>query len=58
MYAFKCGDDSKEKLLGVSNSQNILNLKNITSLYLMENIKKIVMIILLDQLIKKCIFNK
>ena len=58
-YSFKCKDniESKNKFKGISKSQNILNLKNITFVYLVEIIKRNVIIILFDLLIMKCIFK-
>ena len=59
IYAFKCGDDSKNKLKGISKSQSKkLNLENITIVYFEENINRNVIIILFDQLIMKCICNE
>ena len=58
MYVFKCGNDSKNKLKGISKTQNILNLKSITIVHLVENMRKNVKIIFQDQLIMKCIFKK
>ena len=59
MYAFKCGNDSRNKLKGVSKSQSkISNLKNITVVYLEKKINKNVIFILLDPLAIKCIFNE
>ena len=60
-YSFKCKDNKEDKneIKEFQNlSQNILNLKNITIVYLVENIKKNVIIILLDQLIMKWFFKK
>ena len=62
-YSFKCKDNNedKNKIKGISKSQsnqNILNLKNIIIVYLVENIKENVIIILLDQLIMKWFFKK
>ena len=48
-YSFKCKDnkEDKNKIKGIPNlNQNILNLKNITIVYLVKNIKKNVIIIL------------
>ena len=48
-YSFKCKDnkEDKNKIKGIPNlSQNTLNLKNITIVYLVKNIKKNVIIIL------------
>ena len=51
-YSFKCkdNDENKSKIKGISKSQskhiNILNLKNITIVCLVKNIKKNVIIIL------------
>ena len=59
MYAFKCGDDSKNKLKGISKSQSKhIKLKNIKIVYSVEIIKKNVIIILFVQLTMKCIFKK
>ena len=59
MYAFKCEKDSKNKLKGISKSQKkLLNSKNITIVYLEENVNKNVIIILYDELIMKCIFSE
>ena len=60
-YSFKCQDniESKNKIKAFQNlNQNILNLKNITIVYLVENIKRNVTIILFDLSIMKCIFKK
>ena len=60
-YSFKCknNDENKNKIKGISKSQSKhTNLKNITIVYLIENIKKNVIIILLDQLIMKWFFKK
>ena len=60
-YSFKCKDnkEDKNKIKGfLILSQNILNLKKITIVYLVENIKENVIIILLDQLIMKWFFKK
>ena len=60
-YSFKCEDniESKNKIKKFLNlNQNILNLKNITIVCLVENIKKNVIIVLFDLLIMKCIFKK
>ena len=59
--SFKCKDniESKNKTKVFLNlNQSILNLKNITIVYLVENIKKTVLIILFDLLIMKCFFKK
>ena len=59
MYSLKCGEHSKNELKGISKSQqNILNLKNITIVYLEENLKKNVIIVFFVQLTMKCIFKK
>ena len=60
-YSFKCknNDENKKKLKAFQNlNQNILNLKNITNVCLVKNIKKNVIFILLDQLITKWFFKK
>ena len=58
MYAFKCEDDSENELKSFSKSQSKhKKLKKITFVYLVQKIKKSVIIILFDQLIMKCIFN-
>ena len=59
MYSINCGDDIKNNLKGVSKTQSKpIKLKNITIVYLVENIKKIVISILIDQLFMKYFFNK
>ena len=59
VYSFKCGDDSRNKLKGISKSQSKhMKLKNITIEYLVEKIKNIVINILFVQLSMKCIFKK
>ena len=46
MYSFKCGDNSKNKIKGVSKSYSkILNLKNIKNVWMGWNIKENVKII-------------
>ena len=60
-YSFKCkgdiGSKNKKKVF-LNLNQSILNLKNISIVYLVENIKKNVIIILFDLLIIECIFKK
>ena len=59
MCIFNCGDDSKNKLNGISKKQpKNIKFKNITIVFLEENINKNVIIILFDHLIMKCIFNE
>ena len=59
MYSFKCGEHSKNKFKGVSKSQSkYIKLKIITIVFLVENIKKNVIIIFFVQLTMKCIFKK
>ena len=59
MYAFNCGDDFKNKLKGFSKSKSKhINFKDITILYSVENIKKNVVVILVDLLIVNCVFKK
>ena len=60
-YSVKCKniDENKIKKKAFRNlNQNILNLKNFTIVYLLENIKKNVIIILFDLLIMKWFFKK
>ena len=59
MYSFKCGEDSKNKLKSVSKSQSKhFKFNDYYNCFLVENIKKNVIIILMVKLIKKCIFKK
>ena len=56
---FKDNTESKNKLEAFQKrNQNILNLKNLTTVYLVENMKNNVIIILFDHLIMKCILKK
>ena len=58
-YSFKCGDDSEKKLKDISKSQSKPNkFEEYTIVYLVDNTKKSVIIILFDQLTMKCIFKK
>ena len=59
MYAFKGGDESKNEVKGFSKPQSkLLKFAEFLIVYLVENIKKIVITILFDQLIVKSIFNE
>ena len=59
MYAFNCGDDSKNKLkVFLKVNREVLNLRNITFVYLEENINKNVKNILFVHLTMKRIFKE
>ena len=58
MYAFKCGNDSKNKLKGNSKSQSKHNkVEEYKKVQMEKNMKKNAKIITFDQLIMKCIFK-
>ena len=58
LYSLKCNVNNESKKKEFLNlNQNMLNLKILTTVYLVENIKKSVIIILFDLLIMKCIFK-
>ena len=59
IYSFKCGDDSKNILKGISNSQSKqINFEECYNCLFGEEYQKNVIIILFELLIMKCIFKK